>query len=470
MSEGGPGEATRREPGAGGGQRTTDVVVVGGGLAGLVCAQELQREGRDVTVMEARDRVGGRCLSRPIRGAGDVANLGATFVGPTQSRVLALLRELGIGVFPTYNVGSNVLFFNGRRAEYTGAVPPVSAVALVEAKKAILQLNRMSKAVPLTAPWDAPRAVKWDSQTFETWKRRNLLGADALKLLDLGIQAVFSVEPRDVSLLFVLFYIHSAGSLDELISTAGGGQELRVAGGTQSIAEGLADRIGPKRVLLGSPVRRIVRRGRDGVEVLSDGCSVRARRVVVALPPAIAGRIRYEPSLPGAREQLSQRMPMGSVTKAFAVYDTPFWREDGLTGQATSDRGPVRATFDGSPESGRPGVLLGFADGDDARALNQLGDRERAELEVESFVRYFGPRAREARMVFDHPWDNDTLAGGGPVGFTPPGVLLRFGHALRRPVGPIHWAGTETATVWNGYMDGAVQSGERAAGEVLEAL
>jgi monoamine oxidase len=192
--------------------------------------------------------------------------------------------------------------------------------------------------------------------------------------------------------------------------------------------------------------------------------------VIVTLPPAVAGKIRYEPALPGIRDQLTQRMPMGSVTKTFAIYDSAFWRDDGLTGQATSDTGPVRVTFDGSPKSGRPGVLLGFVDADDARTLNGLSHRERARAEIESYVRYFGSRAARPNLAFDYPWDNDPLAGGAPVGFTPPGVLLRYGEALRRPVGPIHWAGTETATVWNGYMDGAVQSGERVAREVLGAL
>ena len=450
--------------------RRADVVVVGAGLAGLVCARDVQRAGKRVIVLEARGRVGGRCYSRAIPGAGDVANLGATFVGPTQRRILTLAKELGIGVFPTYNSGKNVLFFNGRRAEYSGAVPPVSALALVEAQKTIIQLDGMARSVPLDAPWKAGRAAEWDGQTVETWKLANVLSPDGRKLIDLAIQAVFSVEPRDLSLLFLLFYIHSAGSIEQLIDTAGGAQELRVAGGTQLIADELAKRIGRGRVLLRSPVRRVVRHRRGGVDVITDKLAVRARRVVVALPPAIAGRIRYEPALPGLREQLTQRVPMGSVTKTFAVYDRAFWRDDGLTGQVTSDTGPVRVTYDGSPQSGRPGVLLGFVDADDARVLNALDHRERAERELESYVRYFGARGREAKMVFDYPWDNDRFAGGAPIGFTPPGVLLRFGEALRAPVGPIHWAGSETATTWNGYMDGAVQSGGRAAREVLAAL
>ena len=449
--------------------RRADVVVVGAGLAGLVAARDLRRAGKSVIVLEARKRVGGRCYSKKLAGASDVANLGATFVGPTQRKIVGLARELGIGVFPTYNTGKNVLFFNGRRDTYEDAIPPVSPTALVEAQLAITQLNDMSKTVPLDAPWTAPRAAEWDGQTFETWKLANIQTADGRKLLDLGIEAVFSIQPRDVSLLFILFYIHSAGSLDELINTAGGAQESRIEGGTQLIANELRRRLGTKRVVLGAPVRRIVSKGRH-VDVISDRGTFRAKRVVVAVPPTIAGRIRYSPGLPALRDQLTQRVPLGSVTKTFAVYDTPFWREDGLTGQATSNEDPVKITFDGSPRSGRPGVLLGFVDGDDARILNAKSHAERARLEMESYVKYFGPKARNARAVFDYPWDNDPVFRGAPIGFMPPGVMLSYGQALRRPAGRIHWAGTETATVWNGYMDGAVQSGERAAREVLAAL
>jgi monoamine oxidase len=216
-------------------------------------------------------------------------------------------------------------------------------------------------------------------------------------------------------------------------------------------------------------VRRIVRR-KGRVEAISDKVTVRAKRVVVAVPPAVAGRIRFDPALPALRDQLTQRVPLGSVTKTFAIYDAAFWRDDGLSGMVTSDAGPVKVVFDGSPKSGRPGMLLGFVDGEDARVLNALPEAERHRQELESYVRYFGDKARNPREVFDYAWDNDPIARGAPVGFTPPGVLFSYGEALRRPVGPIHWAGTETATVWNGYMDGAVQSGERVAGEVLAAL
>ena len=446
-----------------------DVLVIGAGLAGLAAARDLGAAGASVVVLEARDRVGGRTLSRAVAGASDVANLGATFVGPTQRRILALAKELGIGTFPTYYKGSNVLYFNGQRQTYDGSIPPVDPAALAEAEKVIVQLDSMANQVPLDAPWKAPQAAEWDGQTLETWKLANALTPNGRKLVDLAIQAIFSCESRDVSLLYVLFYIHAAGSLEDLINTAGGAQDSRIEGGTQLVSQRMAQQLGGRRVLLRAPVRRIIRR-RTRVDVVSDRLTVPARRVIVAVPPAIAARIRFDPALPALRDQLTQRMPLGSVTKTFAIYDTAFWRDDGLSGMVTSDEGPVKVVFDGSPSSGTPGMLLGFVDGDDARVLDALPAAERHRQEVESYVRYFGEKAGNPREVFDHAWDNDPIARGAPVGYTPPGALLSYGEALRSPVGPIHWAGTETATVWTGYMDGAVQSGERAAAEVLATL
>ena len=327
------------------------MVVVGAGLAGLVAARDLRRAGKSVIVMEARSRVGGRCFSKPIAPGvtEDVANLGATFIGDTQKRITALVKELGMGTFPVYNTGKNVLYFNGKRDTYTGAIPPIDVAALLEAQNGITKLNQMAQTVPLDAPWEAAEADAWDSQTFDTFKRANAQTANGRKLLELAIEAIFSVQARDVSLLYVLHYIHAAGNLDQLINTDGGAQETRVEGGTQKIAIELAKRIGKKRVLLNTPVRQIVQK-KGRVEVVSDKITVHAKRVIVAVPPPIAGRIRYAPGLPALRDQLTQRMPLGSVTKTFAVYDRPFWRDDGLTGQITSDIGPVKITFDGSPE------------------------------------------------------------------------------------------------------------------------
>jgi len=222
-------------------------------------------------------------------------------------------------------------------------------------------------------------------------------------------------------------------------------------------------------VLLNQPVRAISQDASAAI-IRTDHMTVGCKRVIVAIPPNLATKIDYTPGMPALREQLTQRVPMGSLIKTIGVYDTPFWRSQGLNAQVTSDEGPVKVVFDGSPASGSPGVLLGFIDGDDARQLSDQPADVRASAALQSYVRYFGPAAGNPRTYFDQVWQNEIYTGGCPVGVFPPGVMSAYGPALRAPVGRIHWAGTETATVWVGYMDGAVQYGQRAASEVLAEL
>ncbi len=454
--------------------RAADVAVVGAGLAGLSAARAIRAAGKSVIVLEARGRVGGRCYSRSLGPrATDVANMGATFVGPTQTEILALMSELGIGKFPVYATGKLLFYENGKNTPYTGTIPPASdPVAVVELGGLTLpKIDQMARTVPLDAPYAAPNAAEWDSMTAQTWAEQNIARTEGRKLFALAIEAILSVEPADVSFLYFLFYVHAAGSVNVLIANAGqgGAQDFRVSGGTQRIAVSLAKQLGPRRVLLSHPVRRISH-GSRSIYVHADQATVRAQRVIVAIPPNLAGRIVYEPGVTAARDQLTQRVPVGSLIKTIGVYDTPFWRRQGLNGQVTSDQGPVKIMFDASPASGTPGVLLGFIDGDDARALDDKSDAQRASAALQSYVRYFGRRAGTPRAYFDQVWAREIYTGGCPVGITPPGVLTEYGAALRAPVGRIHWAGTETATVWTGYMDGAVQSGKRAAAEALAEL
>ena len=450
-------------------RRRADVAIVGAGLAGLTAARALKRAGRSVIVLEARERVGGRTWNHSI-GGGDVVDLGAAFVGPTQDRILALAKAMGVKTFPTYNKGSNIQFIKGVRTPYPAeGLPPDPGVATD--LPALLGLNGPAREVGVDAPWNAARAAEYDSQTLDSWAQANLQTEGGKALLTTAVQPNWGAEPRDLSLLYVLLYIAAAGNeknpgnLLRLITTGGGAQESRLDGGTQLIAIRMAKALG-KRVELGVPVRGITQR-KGGVQVHADGLEVHAKRVIVAIPPTLTGQIEYHPALPVKRAQLVQRMPQGTLIKCEAIYDTPFWRDDDLSGQAASDSGPARTTFDSSPRDGKPGVMLGFVGGHDARVWAERSKAARRSAVLKNFADYYGAKALKPKSYFEQDWSKEIWTRGCPVGFTAPGVLYEYGPALRRAVGRIHWAGTETATYWIGYMDGAVRSGERAAREVL---
>ena len=464
-----------------------DVAIVGAGLAGLVAARRIVAAGAQPLVIEARDRVGGRLLNEEI-GDGKVVEVGGQWIGPTQERMAALAAELGVGTFPTHDEGRHLIEMSGRRASYAGALTDarpglvrdlsraISPLALADFEQARARLDRMARQVPLEEPWMAPKAASWDGQTFATWVGRNTHTVAARSLFELATEAVWAAEPADVSLLHVLFYTHSGGGFSTLVGTGGGAQQDRFHGGSQRLALLMADELGVERLRLDAPVRRI-EHGETGVVLQADGSggepgglTVRARRAIVAIPPTLAGRIAYDPPLPARRDQLTQRMPQGTVIKTMAIYERPFWREEGLSGQATSDAGPARVVFDNSPPDGSPGVLLGFLEGRLARQWGARPAAERRNAVLAGHARLFGERAAEPERFIERVWAEEEWTRGCYGCLMTIGGWTEYGRALRAPIGALHWAGAETATVWNGYMDGAVQSGERAASAVLSDL
>lgn len=452
-------------------EKSADVVIVGAGVAGLVAARDLVRNGVDALVLEARDRVGGRLLNEELPGGAPI-EVGGQWVGPTQHHAMALIRKLGLRTYPTYREGEHIGEFGGTRFEYTGRIPRLNPLVLADIGQTQYRLDRIARRVAATEPWRAPRARELDRQTFDSWLRgtaRTTGGRDFFRLIT---EAVFAAGPEDISALWAAFYVGAAGGLDPLINVANGAQQDRVVGGTQRIALELAAELGD-RVALDAPVTEIDWQpsGSPGVRVTTRvGLTVRARRAVVAVPPPLAARIRFTPGLPGARDQLVQRMPMGRVIKVNVVYEEPFWRRAGLSGQANSTRRSLGTVLDNTPHDGSCGVLVGFLEGRHADAGSRMAPEERRARVVDDLVGYFGPRARTPLAYLERDWAAEEYSRGCYGAFTAPATLTRFGPALRRQIGPLHWAGTETATRWAGYIDGAAESGYRVADEILSEL
>jgi monoamine oxidase len=452
--------------------RKVDFAIVGAGFAGLTAARELVAKGHSVVVLEARDRVGGRVLNHDL-GEGHITEVGGEYIGPTMDRLSALAKAVGVDTFKTYNAGSNVLILKGKRTLYPATGLPTDPSVAGDLLKLIGTIDGLAKDIPVDAPWTAKRADEFDSQTLETFLLTQVSNSGARTLVDVAIKSIWGAEARDLSLLFALWYIAVAGnettpgSFARLVTTDGGTQDSRFVGGSQLIPIKMAKELGD-RVVLSSPVRRIVQNGKS-VTVTSDKLTVTAGRVIVAVPPAVSAFIDYSPLLPARRAQLLQRTPQGSIVKAEAIYAKPFWRSAKLSGQAVADNGMARSTFDNSPPDGSPGVLFGFVGGKEARTWDDTAPAARRDGVLKEFAAYFGADALKPTDFVEKNFSNEEWTRGCPVAYLPPGVLSDYGTAIREPVGRIHWAGTETATYWNGYMDGAVRSGERVATEVISA-
>lgn len=459
--------------------RNVDVVVIGAGLAGISAARAVAAAGKSVALLEARDRVGGRTLNHSLPGTDAVVEVGGEFVGPTQDYTLELAQQMGVDTYNAYlPLDSVYINSQGQRSTYTGDLPSAGVDGIVDLAVLVNKLDNMASALTasghLADPWNWSEAIGYDYQSAYTFVIENMPDpTTANELVDLFFDSAYGATSAEVSMLYVISQVagfgnaQNVGTIERGISSEGGAQNSRFVGGSQEISIRAAATLG-KALTLNAPVRSITQKGNQAT-VTSDAGTWTCKRVIVATPPQLAAAINYDPLMPPTLDAMRRRMTLGTLMKIHAVYPEPFWREDPGVWMGLKIGGCTPEMFDNTPPEGTPGVLMGFHGGRAwAQYANNPAGRKQAALEC--FAEVFGERALNPIDYFEQDWTAEEWSRGCPVSVVAPGVVTEFLPNLIAPFGLVHWAGTETAPYWNGYMSGAIESGLRAAQEVVSEL
>lgn len=446
---------------------TKDVIVVGAGPSGLTAAWRLKQAGLSVQVLEARDRVGGRTWTDTIDGA--VLEIGGQWVSPDQSALLALLEELGLETYSRYRDGESVyLAPDGSRTRFTGEMFPAPAHTVAEMERLIEVVDRLVAEIDVAAPWAHPRARELDTISFHHWLRARSDDEEACNNVGLFVAGGMLTKPAHAfSTLQALLMAASAGSFSNLVDD-NFILDKRVIGGMQQVSELLAERLSDD-VLLNAPVRTI-RWDQDSVQVEADGVTVTGRRVVMAVPPNLYSRVSFDPSLPRRQHQMHQHQSLGLVIKVHAVYESPFWRQDGLSGTGFGAAELIQEVYDNTNHGDSRGTLVGFISDEKAdRVFALSADERRAEV-LASLARYLGPAALEPVVYYESDWGSEEWTRGAYAASYDLGGLHRYGADQLTPVGPIHWSSSDLAAEGYQHVDGAVRMGQYTAEKLLADL
>lgn len=448
--------------------QSTQVIIVGGGFSGIAAAKKLYESGVSFQVLEAQERLGGRVFTKTIS-EGLYLDFGGQWIGPTQDRMYELCEEYEIDYFETYNQGKNILDLRGKIKTYSGVIPKIDLLSLINLDWLIRKMERLGRQIDLNSPWSHPKAGEFDSQSLADFLKKNSKTEACFQVIRLGCETIFACELHELSLLHALFYIKSGSSLDSLINIKNGAQQHRIKGGMQTIVNRIAKDF-PEHISFNCPVQKIEKTDSE-ILVICDIASYSCKKVIFAVPPPLLSEIKILPELSQDKKTLLKNYPMGQVGKCFMIYKNPFWRKLGFSGQAISDENsPFQTLFDCSPLDGNYGILMGFAIGNRAKTYFTLSKENRESRMRSLLVSYYGEEASASIRYEDFTMTDEPWSKGCYAALMPRGAWTIFQDSYRKSEDPFYFAGTEAATKWHGYIEGAVLAGEVAANEALHSL
>lgn len=441
-----------------------NVIIVGAGFAGLKAALELQKAGKRVLILEAQDRVGGRAKYGEI--CGQAIDTGGQWLGAQQHRLRALAQQFHVQTYPQYIKGKSLLCLNNEVSQFQ-LIPKLPLASYFSLAQVYYVWQRDMKTLPVNQPWLAKQAQHWDSLTLDTWLETNIHNQTTREFTRLIIRAILCIEASQTSYLFFLECLRQGQGIKVMADVQGGAQQDKFLGGAWQIAQKMSEPL-KDCIVLNSPVLSI-QQGTGGVEVKCKNQSYKAEKVIITAPPQYVAQIEFTPQLPIKKQSLLNGMAMGNVIKFHIAYPTPFWRHKGLNGSVLSPDRHIGLVFDQSPDDEHIGIFVGLIEGHHAVSMAKLSQEERKQQVISDLTHYFGSEAKQPLEYVDYNWDEAEWTLGGYAAHMKPGILFNFGEAIREPFQNIHWAGTETATEFMGYYEGALESANRVTKEILEA-
>jgi monoamine oxidase len=441
------------------------VIIIGAGFSGIAAAKKLHEAGISFLVLEARERLGGRVYTKQIK-EDLYLDFGGQWIGPSQDRMYALCEEFGIPYFETYDQGYNLLDLNQSIKKFKGLIPKMDILSLINLDHVLKKLERLAKDILIESPWQHPKAMAFDSISLAAFIASNCLTGSCKKVVTLALETVFAAELNEVSLLHALFYFKSGRDLNTLINIKNGAQLHRIEGGMQGVVEAMAKPFLDK-IMFRQAVQQIATEG-EKKKVSGEGFSFTAEKIIMAIPPTLAAKINFQPMLSPEKRQVMDRIAMGQVGKCFMVYEKPFWREVGFSGQAfADDQSPYQSMFDASPKDANYGIILGFTIGNRAKLFFENDKESRKAIMLDKLTSYFGTEAKSPLLYEDFSMTDEAWSRGCYAGLYPTGTWTGFQDAYVKTENDIYWAGTEASKVWFGYIEGAVRAGEKAAENIL---